>query len=128
MLLRELFENGKEKLVAIPEGPKLSGWQNVRQGVLEVADVDVRMKANQLVNLREPADLSTGVVLDTRSNDILVSVEQGISSTRMKSPWIVGEIIVVNGKLGVHMVYGLDTSLGIWVNAVVCIRRNGIPD
>lgn len=51
MLLSEVFKNGREKSLAIPEDPKSSGWHKVHNAILEVAADGVGFKAEKQVSV-----------------------------------------------------------------------------
>lgn len=98
VLVSVLDELGTEKSVAVPEGPEGSGWTDILQGILEVAEADVGLK----VGGRKPK-LAMERVDDIHGGELL------------DNPLIGGEIIDFRGRLGIRTCYGQYTTLGNWI-------------
>lgn len=56
---------------------------------------------------------------------IFVAVGGDVGKLELESPVVGGEIIDVNGKLGIQSCYGLNSKLGAWERAVILGRIVG---
>lgn len=97
VLISILDEMGKGKSVAIPMGSSGYGWSNLRKGMMEVGGLGVDT----------PRESATG-----DKDEVFIGGDKWMQDIEM--PVIGGEIIEVNGKLGIQSCYGPRVKLGAW--------------
>lgn len=101
MQLSVVDESWKEKWVVVLAGRNMASWRNIRSCLLRVVELEMMISAVRPSGSFDPLNHSHPPCLE--GDDLLIeSLDKGFIK---EAPRIGGEIISVEGKLGIKSIY-----------------------